>query len=274
MAQKMVEENALQFLKLGGSLITDKTRPQTPREDILERLATEIAGSLSNRPEMRLLLGHGSGSFGHVPAQDFGTRVGVSTNDEWTGFVEVWKQAAALNQLVMEALSQANILSIVFAPSASISANDGSVERWNIHPISDALQSGLLPVVFGDVVFDSTRGGTILSTEDLFSYLARQLKPSRIILAGLERGVWADYPKCEQLVEQITPKTFPIFKSALHGFQGADVTGGMLGKVEVSVNLVQDIPDLEIAIISGLESGAIENALNGQIDGTIIRNDP
>ena len=33
----------LVFLKLGGSLITDKDRPRTPRPDVLARLAASTA---------------------------------------------------------------------------------------------------------------------------------------------------------------------------------------------------------------------------------------
>ena len=57
------------FLKLGGSLLTDKTRPQALRPDVLGRLAGEIAAALAARPALWLLIGHGSGSFGHVAAR-------------------------------------------------------------------------------------------------------------------------------------------------------------------------------------------------------------
>ena len=39
------------FLKLGGSLLTDKTRPQALRGDVLARLASEIAGALTDRAD-------------------------------------------------------------------------------------------------------------------------------------------------------------------------------------------------------------------------------
>ena len=55
----------IQFLKLGGSLITDKSRPQTARLDVLERLASEIAQAYHKHPDLSLVIGHGSGSFGH-----------------------------------------------------------------------------------------------------------------------------------------------------------------------------------------------------------------
>ena len=38
------------FLKLGGSLITDKTRPHTPRLEVLRRLAGEVAAARQRFP--------------------------------------------------------------------------------------------------------------------------------------------------------------------------------------------------------------------------------
>ena len=67
----------MQFLKLGGSLITDKDTAHTPRIDVIDRIAGEIKKYLVEHPQDSLLLGHGSGSFGHVPAAKYGTREGV-----------------------------------------------------------------------------------------------------------------------------------------------------------------------------------------------------
>ncbi len=64
----------LTFLKLGGSLITDKDSPHTARPEILRRLADEIVAARQSNPAMQLLIGHGSGSFGHMPAKKYGTR--------------------------------------------------------------------------------------------------------------------------------------------------------------------------------------------------------
>ncbi|MCA9937430.1 MAG: hypothetical protein KC418_02225, partial [Anaerolineales bacterium] len=92
------------FLKLGGSLLTDKTGVEVVRADVLARLAVEIAAARQARPGLRLVLGHGSGSFGHVAAARYGTRQGVHTAAEWHGFADVARAAAALNHLVILAL--------------------------------------------------------------------------------------------------------------------------------------------------------------------------
>jgi isopentenyl phosphate kinase len=255
---------------LGGSLITDKNQAYTPRLDVMSRLASEIATALQARPELRLLLGHGAGSFGHVPAVKYGTRQGVSTSQEWRGFVEVWRVEAALDRLVIDALTQEGLPAMAFPPSATVIARDGQVETWDLEPVRTAIDAGILPVVFGDVIFDRARGGTILSTEDLFGYLARQLHPQRLLLAGIEPGVWADFPACTRLIPTITPQTMPEAMAFLRGSAAPDVTGGMESKVAEMISLVQAVPEMEIRIFSGVEPGSLTKAILGEPVGTLI----
>ncbi|MCS6908243.1 MAG: isopentenyl phosphate kinase [Anaerolineales bacterium] len=267
MAQSL---SPLIFLKLGGSLITEKHRPYTARLETLRRLAEEIAHARQSVPELRLVVGHGAGSFGHVPAKRYGTRQGVHTPEEWLGFAEVWREAATLNRLVVEALLAAKLPVISLPPCASVTAEDGKVAVWELYPIRAALQAGLLPLIFGDVVFDRHRGGTILSTEDLFEHLARQLRPRRILLAGIEEGVWSDFPQCTQLVREITPADLYQGRLQLGGSQAPDVTGGMESKVRQSLAWVQELPELEVLIFNGEKPGAVRRALMGETLGTRI----
>jgi len=265
--------NRLTFLKLGGSLITEKNRPHTARQEIIQRLAQEIGAFLLEHPQTPLLLGHGSGSFGHVPARKYGTRQGVRSPLEWRGFIEVWREAWALNRLVMDALLEAGVPALAFPPSAAVTALEQTLLRWDLAPIQAALHAGLMPVVYGDVVFDLAAGGTIFSTEDLFEYLAIHLRPGRILLAGIERGVWRDYPVSTDPVAEITPAAFPALLPALSGSAAPDVTGGMLSKVQQSLNLIQRAPELEVQIFSAREPEALRKALNGERVGTLIRAD-
>lgn len=262
--------SSLIFLKLGGSLITEKHTPSTARPEVISHMAREIQLAKQQKPDLRLILGHGSGSFGHSSAKKYGTRQGVVSPKDWQGFGEVWLQARKLNSLVMEALHQAGLAAVSFPVSAGAVAADGEVEAWGLDPLKAALSNGLLPVVYGDVVFDTVRGGTILSTEDIFKHLARKLSPKRILLAGLEPGVWADYPQCTQLVETITPETLDNILPALGGSAAADVTGGMRSKVEEMLALVKEIPGLEVFIFSGESEDTITTALLETPPGTKI----
>src|SRR6185436_5787514 len=140
----------------------------------------------------------------------------------------------------MDALHKAGVRSIALPPSSSVIASDGQVAVWETTPISMALASGIVPVIFGDVVFDEIRGGTILSTETLFNYLVKAFDPERILLAGLEDAVWEDFPARTRRIVKITPESCE--QSKQHGGKSgaADVTGGMEAKVKEMLELVQE----------------------------------
>lgn len=260
------------FLKLGGSLITDKHTPRSARRDVLERLAREIKAGLEDNPDLKILLGHGSGSFGHTSGQEYRTRDGVSTPEQWRGFSEVWNDAADLNRLVMTALRQAELPGLAFPPSATILARKRQIISWDLTPIRSALEKGLMPVVFGDVVFDEEMGGTILSTEDLFVHLALQFRPQRILLAGQDPGVWMDFPECTKLYEEITPADQLSLWDKVNGSRATDVTGGMGDKVNQMLDLISAYPELKALIFSGAEDGQVQRALHGNSPGTRLHN--
>lgn len=261
----------LQLVKLGGSLITDKARVRTARPGVLRRLAEEILVSLDDDDTLQVILGHGAGSFAHVPAKRYGTRQGVRTVEEWRGFHEVWQEARALNLIVMEVLLGAGLAAMVFPPSAAVISEKGEVVAWDLDPITRALRTRLIPVVHGDVIFDRQMGGTILSTEDLFAHLAKNVGPKRILLAGLEPGVWADYPERTRIIPEITAENFEEVMPALKGSAGVDVTGGMTSKVRQSMDLALAVPGLEVVIFSGEQAGTVRRALAGEVVGTLIR---
>jgi isopentenyl phosphate kinase len=258
----------IQFLKLGGSLITDKNRPQTPRSDTIARLAEDIARARNANPDLSLVLGHGSGSFGHVAAKKFGTHRGVDSVEGWHGFAEVWHLAATLNHIVVDTLHTVGLPAITFPASAGAIVDNGRIKSWNLTPLRTALETGLMPVVYGDVVFDSALGGTILSTEDLFAHLAGELHPKRILIAGIEDGAWADYPDCTQLIPEITPENWAEIEPSLGGSAATDVTGGMASKVRQMLDLAVKSPGTEIFIFNGNQPHNVESALQGHPQGT------
>lgn len=275
------------LLKLGGSLITDKDTPYTPRLDKLTDLAQEIKTVLDSSPNLLLILGHGSGSFGHAAAKKHGTRDGLPAQggilaaedgDEskeykeyWKGFAEVRFQAAELNRYVMESLLTAGVPSISFPPSASMVSKDRKVVHHNILAIRKSLDVRLLPVVYGDVAFDENLGGTILSTEDVFTFLVDQFSPSRILLAGIETGVWQDFPARTRLVKQIQLSDYEKMRAGIGGSASTDVTGGMKAKVEEMLELIQKNKGLTVQIFSAEESGYLTRALKGENVGTLLK---
>ncbi len=256
------------FLKLGGSLITKKEEPETVRQQTLERLCEEIAVYRSSSPVTPLLIGHGSGSFGHVAAARFSTHQGAGSSEDWIGFARVWAAAQRLNRLVVDALRACDLAVIAFPPSASALAQDGRIVDMAIEPIKRALDAGLIPLVLGDVAFDSTQGAAIVSTEEVFRFLAEHLVPERVLLAGTEAGVYADYPDRQQLLPSVSPDSLPSL--ALAGAEAPDVTGGMAAKVRQAFEMVGGSPGLELRIFSGEEPGNVARALRGEPVGTRV----
>lgn len=260
----------LTFLKLGGSLITDKLRAKQVRADTIDQIVNEIKEALFENPDIKLLIGHGSGSFGHVSAKQYNTRSGVSGKSGWEGFTRVWYDARSLNQYLVDAFQHSGLKLIAFPASASCICSNRKITQWSVDPIRAALHHGLIPLVNGDVVFDTTLGGTILSTEEQFSYLAKEMKPDRILLAGKEDGIWSDYPNNTKLLSKISPDWIRQNNSLIGESSAVDVTGGMKTKTELLGSIIADNPDATGLIFSGQKLGNIKNALLGENPGTLI----
>jgi isopentenyl phosphate kinase len=256
------------FLKLGGSLLTVKEQPETPRKDVLNQAAAEIAEFLTVGQARGLLVGHGSGSFGHSAAAEYGTQQGASTAEQWRGAAAVWRAAARLNRMLMEVLSEAGVPAISLPPSASAISVGGQLVELAVEPVERALNAGLVPVVQGDVVFDRRLGVAIVSTEQVLLLLAQHLQPDRILLAGLEAGVYADYPARQRLMAEVKPDD--LRRAQLAGAEAADVTGGMAGKVELALDMARLPHRPVVRIFSGDQPGALRQALAGEPLGSLV----
>ena len=258
------------MIKWGGSLITDKDKPFTPRIDIIQSLARQIKTIRDINPNLRIILGHGSGSFGHAVANQYQTRSGVKTQADWHGFTQVWQAARQLDVIVMKALIEEGISSITFPPSAFMSSSSGRGVDYFNYPFESALAANIIPVVHGDVVFDAVMGGTILSTEDIFIFLADHFVPDKILLAGIEPNIWEDFPERSIPIKSITLKNFEAIRSKIGESTSIDVTGGMIEKVRLMIDVVKKFPNTRISIFSGLEPNSLIHETLGESIGTII----
>lgn len=262
----------LVLLKLGGSVITDKNQPFTAREDTIRRLGREMRQTLELHPDLRLILGHGSGSFGHVVAQKYRTRQGIVDTTEdlrqesWRGFVETAAAAARLNRLVSDLMLEEGVPVVSYQPSASARCRRGELMYFDAHPLKQVLDANLVPLVYGDVAVDAVQAFTIISTEQVFDNIARELQPARIILAGIVDGVYDADPLVNSEAtryEEITQGNWDEVEASLGGSHATDVTGGMFSKVRDMYHLVLAQPPLQVHIVSGEISGSVSSALSG-----------
>lgn len=255
------------FIKLGGSLITDKNVHQSFRKEVVSRVAESLSRLRQKHPDLSILIGHGSGSFGHFEAHEYETVHGVSSPDQWYGFTRVAHVAAQLNRLVVDSLLSVNLSAMSIMPSSSLVVDNKSVSTMAYQNIQRCFDNGLLPVVYGDVSFDDLIGGTIASTEMIFSYLSQEIDVSHIFLLGEVDGVLDQSGK---VIPHIHRGNIQQYRTALGGSQGVDVTGGMYTKVMDMLELTSKNPNLMIHIINGHYPDAIQSILSGDAIGTKI----
>ncbi|HYG65290.1 MAG TPA: isopentenyl phosphate kinase [Thermoanaerobaculia bacterium] len=258
------------LIKLGGSLLTEKSRPETPRTEVIARLAAEIARAAARGPE-RLILGHGSGSFGHVAASRSRLAGGLTSADQLPGISATQQSAAALHRLVVEALAAAGATPYSIAPSSCVVTAGGRPAAFADEPLLLALERGLLPVLYGDVVLDRQQGVAICSTETILELLARTL-PARGV--PVSRAIWLGetdglYDEAGRTIPRVSAATFQEAARGIGAPAGTDVTGGMRHRVEAALALAGlGIPSL---LANGLTPGLLERALRGEaVPGTEV----
>lgn len=250
------------FVKIGGSLITDKNQPFSLKEQALATICQEIkkAQSLGKR----LVVGHGAGSFAHFPAKKYETHKGIVNAASYRGIAEVADVAAQLNRIVIKKFLETGVNAVTISPLSTIVAARHELQSFCTDSLEQLLRLGLLPVLYGDQILDTEIGCTVYSTEKILGHLALILKRKgyeveRIIHCGQTNGV---YDAEGQTIPLINSTNINKYRSVLGASSGVDVTGGMLHKVEETLSLAkQGIPGL---IIDGIEHGSLSQAIAGE----------
>jgi isopentenyl phosphate kinase len=271
------------LLKLGGSLITDKERPETSRDEAIRRLASEIASVLADDRRSgppRLVIGHGSGSFGHVAAAKHRVHEGLGPvgakghPERLAGASEVQGRAAELHRRVLAALRREGVPAFSIAPSSVLVTDAGEPVRLATEPLRLALAAGLVPVVYGDLVMDRSRGCAIASTETVLLALVTELHRrehaiDRVLWAGVTDGVLNDEGRTipEVSASDLDAEGSPAAEAvrAAGPAAGTDVTGGMRHRLETAVALARQ--GIESLIFDGTAPGRLAGALRWEAAG-------
>ncbi len=258
------------LLKLGGSLITEKDRPRTARGEVIRRLAGEIAAARARMDE-RLLVGHGSGSFGHVAAKRAGLGEGPMAPEALAGVAATRVEAAELHRIVCGALTGAGLAPFSFPPGSFLVACAAVLEGPLPEGLPLAIAASLLPVVYGDAVLDTCWGGSIASTEAVFAFLAARLPEAGY---PVRRAIWLGetdglLDAAGRTIPVVDPAKWEEAAAAVWEPVGTDVTGGMRLRLATTAALAQrGIPSL---LTNGTVPGLLERALLGEaVPGTVV----
>ncbi|MFZ2071385.1 MAG: isopentenyl phosphate kinase [Halobacteriota archaeon] len=260
------------FIKFGGSLITEKSTPYTINYNVIKRIVKELKEVIATNQDLKLLIGHGGGSFPHPIAKSFRTIEGFVQDNSVRGFALCQNAASTLNRIVVDLMIDYGVNAISIQPSACCIAKNGVLSDFFGEPLKTAIDHGIIPVVFGDCIFDTIRGCTVVSTEQILTYLSKYIRPSRVLIFELVGGVYTSDPqkdKNAKLIPEITVENFSSIKSYLGGSYSVDVTGGMLKKVRELLTIAK--MGIECEILSGQPGYVKEALMGGRGLGTFIK---
>jgi isopentenyl phosphate kinase len=261
----MMRHDELFIIKVGGSLITDKSTPFTARPEYITNFAKELNEVCQTFPEARILLGNGGGSYAHFPADTYGLRQGAKTPQGFYGMCLTRNSVQQLNTMVCAALLDAKLPAFPIAPSSTFTSHDKKLDDVHMAPILQLLDHNCIPVMYGDMILDSTRGTTIFGTEKvLLAYLPALRKHFARITVVIMSGADGVLDEHGQTIPELAPDQPVMVHSAL----SHDVTGGITGKVEAArqAAIIAD----RVQLIGGHIPGTLLQALQGKAIGTHV----
>ncbi|HET9946866.1 MAG TPA: isopentenyl phosphate kinase [Patescibacteria group bacterium] len=251
------------LIKLGGSVITDKSKPYTFQEQVAQTLIKQI--KKANKP---VLIAHGAGSFAHTSAKKYGGTHGYTNT---LGISHVSKDARELNQLIISEFLAEDMPAVSFSPMSMIVSDKGKTVGQFFESLEETIKQGIIPVVFGDVIWDKTWKSTIYSGErvlnDIAFFLLKKKYPiTKIIQVGKTSGV---YDTVGKTIPHITQENWPTLRKMVFGSDETDVTGGMEHKVIQAITLAKQ--GLSTLLINGTKENELSKALLGErVEGTLI----
>ncbi|MFC6613822.1 isopentenyl phosphate kinase [Halopenitus salinus] len=213
-------------VKLGGSVITEKDRPETLDGPALDAACDAIAGALVDGAVSRLVVVHGGGSFGHHHASEHGVSTTAGTHDAGA-VMDVHGAMATLNRFVLDRLHDRGVEAVPVHP-LSLAARPEGAEGDLALPVESTetlLSEGFVPVLHGDGIATAGAGVTVVSGDELVVELASALEADRVGVCSTVPGVLED----GEVVPSIT--AFEDVADALGESDSTDVSGGMAAKV-------------------------------------------
>jgi len=246
------------LVKLGGSVITDKSKLRTFRKASCERLARELSSS-----EEDLMIVHGAGSFGHIEAKKHELHKGFKKDSQLEHVAAVQRDVRELNLKVLEALIDEGVRAVSVPPAAAASFKNNSIVSFEPDVFRRVADIGLVPVSFGDVVPDESMGFSICSGDLMMEALAKSFEPTLVVFCADVDGVYSGDPKRDRKAE-IIPRFDASSLRSLKKTESkhADVTGSIYGKLERMLAISSHCE--KCMIVNGNVPGRLGKALRGK----------
>lgn len=246
------------LIKLGGSVITDKTGEYAFRADNAMMLAEELCEA--GKP---CIIVHGAGSFGHPKAKRYSLQNGYTDPSQWEAVAAVQRDVRLLNLNILDCLHEQGIRAVSVPLGVVGVCRDKKLETLDVDVFRAYLDLGLTPTTFGDVVLDRALRFCICSGDLALLYLARELKPERVVFATNVDGVYNKDPreyKSAKLIRECDADMLAGLGS--ENASGIDVTGAMKGKLECIAQIARE--GVPVTVLNGLVPGRLKASLLGE----------
>ena len=263
------------LLKMGGSVITDKSVPLLFRRDAVVALAAAVAEVARSEPVM---LVHGGGSFGHHYSVMYDMHTKPAGYD-LRGFAVVRNSMVHLHHLILDALVEGGVVpyscppSSVMLPAHALGDAHETPDRFEADRIREATliaRSGMSPVTYGDAVWCGEGTSCILSGDAIMARLAEMLDVRLAIFAtdvdGLYTGMDSD-----RLIRRVDAELADRMADGISSTRadgGSDVTGGMARKVRAAGRMSGKGTD--VLFVNGNKPRRIVDASRGVHEGTLF----
>ena len=252
----------IKILKLGGSLFTDKNASSGVfKKQVLHELCWQIGEYLNTKDAKKssLILSFGTGSFGHQPAKKYN----VLQEFNPMGTIETYKSVARLSTVILDILNKYYIKAVPVDIMSCVVAQNGRIKSMCTCAIQVLITNGFVPILFGNVVMDFVTQVTIISSDQIATYLAKELGACALGFGSQEDGV---YGKDKIIIPEINSENFQEFKKYIGCSKYPDVTQGMFGKVH---EILQESP-VSACIFNAKKNGNIFRFLKGEALGTKV----
>lgn len=244
------------LIKLGGSVITFKEKPLAANFEAIRRISYVLASI-----KTPIILIHGGGSFGHYWSVKYNMHSKPDQYDSH-GVSIVHESMIALNQIIVDSMIKVGMNPYTVIPSMFIYDSKPIIKK--IKELKSIVESSVIPITFGDVIYVENKMYSILSGDVLMSLLSKFLRPSKVIFTLNVDGIYKDMRKREILKELKNNNSVRVSKVM------QDVTGGMRRKVAEALK-ISDI-GIDVMMVNGLKPERIINAISGTgFEGTLVK---
>jgi len=249
--------NKLTILKLGGSVVTKKSKPLTFNPNAVRSLSKII--KKFNEP---LIIVHGAGSFGHYYAKRY--KISDKPTNSTKHVVKIRDSMQLLNQKIIKIFHENHVNTFSFSPT-SMYHNRKIPNDWK-KILQKSISLNLIPVTFGDVLI--ANNGFYIHSGDLIVHdLCKLLNPKRVIFASNIDGIYQNPQDVSSLIPIINNNKNNLKFSKLN----YDVTGGVKTKINQSLKIAN--LGIDVQITNGLNTKNLLKALNGEHVGTLFIGD-